>query len=160
MITWPMTTFFLLFGYFSCPTKSGLHALQANTHVKHEIIQCGKAFVWSTTGLSCPPWCYWSSFSAVLWNPASLLVSRVIWASFRGVSLPFSEYLRRGKCKAALSFLALPSVSSVPPWCQWLLVPPRAYWNTLCRSHQLQKPFSIMLTPVTHIPWPIKKVQI
>lgn len=96
-----MTTF-LLFGYYGCPTKSGFHALQANTQAKHEIIQCGETFALSTTGLSRPPWCHWSSFSAVLWNPASLVVSRVIWASFRGFWLPFSEYLRRRKCKAFL----------------------------------------------------------
>lgn len=70
-----------------------------------------EAFAWSTAGLSCPSWCYWSSFPAVLWNPPSLVVSRVIWASFRGFSLPSSEYFRREKCKAAFSFLALPSVS-------------------------------------------------
>lgn len=154
MITWPKTTFFLLFGYFSCPTKLGLHVLQVNTQAKHEIIQCGEVFAWSTTGLSCPPWCCWSSFSAVIWNPASLVISRVIWASFRGFSLPCSEYFWRGKYKAAFSFL--PSVSSLSPWCQWLLVPPHAYWSTPCKSHQLQKPFTVLLTPATHISWPIK----
>lgn len=149
-----MTTF-LLFGYFGCPTKSGFHALQANTQAKHEIIQCGETFALSTTGLSRPPWCHWSSFSAVLWNPVSLMVSRVIWASFRGFWLPFSEYLRRQKCKAFL----FPNPSLFPQCLlgvsgySCLLMP----IGTLCNSHQLQNPFSVLLTPATHISWSTKK---
>lgn len=48
-----MIAFFLLFGYLSCPSKSGLHALQTKTQAKHEIIHSGSlCLIYCRTELS------------------------------------------------------------------------------------------------------------
>ena len=94
-----------------------------NTHSKHEISQHGEAFPGSSAGPSPPSWGYRSSFSATLWDPASPVVFRVIWATI-------------------ISFLVLPSIFLVSPWSEWLFIPPYACEETLLATPVSSRSYS------------------
>lgn len=149
-VIWTIAIFFLLFGYYSCPTNSKCHCSPREHTFK----------IWNNTawGSLCLLFCRTeSSFlgflsSTVPWYPSSLVVW-VIWASSRDSSLPSSENFGAGTCRAIFSFLVLPYFSQSHLAGITYLCPRK---HSPCSSHQLQELFSVLVTLTTHISRSIK----